>query len=339
VAITGRSDGRRAPNLMEKLMFTHSRPTRSSTHSSSLRTGLFCAGLAIAAGASVCSAPVYANPNGQGAENMETLFNEFDLPVLDPATHTYGPNGIELVFPGNVCANLPAQYVWDQGVDPFAALYGYEQSINGPLVTPTYVCQFDGTNSHATWTGGTLPVPLPTSGWPVPLHHDAAWNLYVHSGFNEGITSQMGITPLYKQWLWTQTTQPQSQFISVIGVLEYKPVPEKNTIYAAIFIGAEDKAQSTGTWYMLGYHGTPEFTLTNTGPDTITLPAGQSGIVTGIQGPTQEQCDVTPNCFQTLLDQLNDQGYPEPGMEGSPFTPLKLPSQLAPGQTYTFKAK
>jgi hypothetical protein len=75
------------------------------------------------------------------------------------------------------------------------------------------------------------------------------------------------------------------------------------------------------------------------GPDIITLPAGESGIVTGIKGPTQQQCAVAANCYETLLDQLNDQGYPEPGMEGSPFTPLKLPSQLAPGQTYTIKVK
>jgi hypothetical protein len=338
---TGRSARRSAPNLMEKVMNTHSKLTRSSRLSNSLRNGLLYTALAMAA-----AAPVHAIANGNAVENYQTLFNEFDLPVLDPATNTFGPNAIELVFMGDVCANIPAQYVFDNGIDPFYALEEYEAEVGGPQVTPTFTCTFDGTNSHAQWAGGTLPVPLPpyaqppAIGWPIPLHHDNNGNLYVHSGINYGITSLTGLIPLYKQWIWTQTSPAQSMIIPVTGVLDYVQAPEKNPSYAALFIGAAGVAMpETGTWYLLSYQGTPEFTLSNNGPDTITLPAGESGIVTGIKGPTQEQCAVTPNCYETLLDQLNDQGYPEPGMEGSPFTPLKLPSQLAPGQTYTFKVK
>ena len=63
-----------------------------------------------------CAAWAYAVP---ASANPNDLFNEFDLPVLDPATSTYGPNGIEIDFQGNVCPNIPAQYVQDQGIDPF----------------------------------------------------------------------------------------------------------------------------------------------------------------------------------------------------------------------------
>jgi hypothetical protein len=287
-----------------------------------------------------CAAWAYAVP---ASANPNDLFNEFDLPVLDPATSTYGPNGIEIDFQGNVCPNIPAQYVQDQGIDPFYALELYETSIGGPVVTATFSCTYDGSITHALWSGGTIPVPLPATGWPINLHTDGSGNLYIHSGLDRGAASLTGIVPLYKKWIWTQTNTPQSLIVPITAALVRHLSLQKKSLYAALFVatGAGAKPANvlpTGTWYLLSYQGTPQFTLSNNGPDTITLPAGGSGIVTGIAAPTAEQCEATPNCYDVLLDTLNDQGYPEPGVKGSPFIPLKLPSQLIPGQSYSFKA-
>jgi hypothetical protein len=311
-------------------MFTHSELPRSSRLSRSLRNSLLCAGLTLAAAGSVYTVPAHAN--------LQDVFNEFDYPPLDPATNTYGPNALELDFTGNVCPNIPAQYVQDKGIDPFYALEIYEIDNGGPVVTPTFTCTFDGSITHAQWAGGTLPVPLP-AGWPVTLHKDDNGNLDVHSGFDEGGPSLTGIVPIYKKWIWTQTNPAQSMIIPITAALASRLGVEKKPFYAALFIATGTKGTSeTGTWYLLSYQGTPEFTLSNNGPELITLPSGKSGILTGIAGPTEEQCEETPNCYETLLDELNDQGYPEPGMEGSPFIQIKVPSQLNPGQTYTFKA-
>ncbi|HTT82770.1 MAG TPA: hypothetical protein VMF67_04770 [Rhizomicrobium sp.] len=315
-------------------MFTHSGLNRSPA--SRLRHLL--AGLALA-----CAASAYAMPAG-AQQNPHDLYNEFDLPVLDPQTNTYGPDGIEIDFSGNVCPNIPAQYIWDAGIDPFYALAEYEASINGPVVTPSFTCTYDSNTNitHALWSGGTIPVPLPASGWPIPLHTDPSGNRYLHSGLDRGAATLIGIIPIYKSWIWTQTGQTQSMIIPITAALASRLGVEKKPQYAALFLatGATSTSAPTGTWYMLGYEktGKPQFTLTNNGPDTITFPTGGSGIVTGIAPPAAQQCDVTPNCYDTVLDTLNDQGYPEPGEENSPFTPIKLPSQLSPGQTYTFIA-
>jgi hypothetical protein len=119
---------------------------------------------------------------------------------------------------------------------------------------------------------------------------------------------------------------------------------QKKSQYAVLFIqtggaGQPDASTPTGSWYLLSYQGAPQFTLTNNGPDPISLPAGLSGIVTGIAGPTEQQCEIKPDCYQTMLETLNDQDYPEPGMKGSPFKAIKLPTELAPGQRFTFKAR
>ncbi|HEX3665664.1 MAG TPA: hypothetical protein VHU23_10575 [Rhizomicrobium sp.] len=135
-------------------MFTHSESARSSRLSS--RLGLLCAGFVLAASASIHAGPASAN--------LRDLFNKHDMPLLDPATNTYGPNGLDIVFPGDVCAYIPAQYLDKVGTDPFYALEVYEQSIGGPVVQPSFSCSFDGTNSHAVWSGGTIPVPLPATG-------------------------------------------------------------------------------------------------------------------------------------------------------------------------------
>jgi len=308
----------------------------ATSRPSSLKKWLLCAGLTLACAAS--SLPAFAQ------QNPHDLYNEFDLPVLDPQTNTYGPNGIAIDFSGNVCANIPAQYIYDAGIDPFYALYEYEISIGGTAVPPTFTCTYDSNTNitQALWSGGTMLVPLPASGWPIPLHTDANGNRYLHSGLDRGAATLTGIIPLYKTWIWTQTGQTQSMIIPITAALATRLGAEKKPLYAALFVatGATANSAPTGTWYMLGYEktGKPQFTLTNNGPDAITLPSGGSGIVTGIAPPTDEQCDVTPNCYDTVLDTLNDQGYPEPGEEGSRFIPLKLPSQLAPGQTYTFTA-
>lgn len=319
--------------LMEKTMHTHSRLSSSSKSRSNLRP--LCVGLTLACAAWAYSVPASANPHD--------LFNEFDLPVLDPATSTYGPDGIEIDFAGNVCPNIPAQYVQDPGINPFYALELYEASIGGPVVTSTFTCTFDGSITHAQWMGGTMPVPLPTTGWPIPLHTDASGNRYLHSGLDRGAPSLTGIVPLYKKWIWTQTNPNQTLTIPITAALAKRLEEQKKAQYAALFIAtggkAPDATAPTGTWYLLSYQGRPLLTLSNKGPDPITLPAGQSGIVTGITPPTPEQCDETPDCYETLLDQLNDQGYPEPGQPGSPFTTIKLPAQLNPGQTFVIKAK
>jgi hypothetical protein len=185
-----------------------------------------------------------------------------------------------------------------------------------------------------------MPVPLPAAGWPINLHTDANGNRYLHSGFDQGGPSLTGIVPLYKKWIWTQTNPAQSLTIPITAALAHRLGVQKKPEYAALFVatGATNNGPPTGTWYLLSYQGSPQFTLSNNGPDTITLPAGGSGIVTGIAGPAEEQCEETPDCYEKLLDALNDQGYPEPGQPNSPFITLKLPSQLNPGQTYTFKA-
>jgi hypothetical protein len=307
----------------------------SSKLASSLR--LLCAGLALAAAASIYSVPANANPHD--------LFNEFDLPVLDPATNTYGPDGIEIDFQGNVCPNIPAQYVQVAGINPFYALEEYEASIGGPVVTSTFNCWYDNSANitHAQWLGGTMPVPLPASGWPISLHTDSSGNRYLHSGLDNGAASLTGIVPIYKKWLWNQTSPAQTLTIPITAALAARLGVEKKGQYAALFIatggnGQRDSTSPTGTWYLVSYQGSPQFTLSNNGPDPISLPVGGSGIVTGIAAPTQTQCDETPDCYETMLEALNDQGYPIPGMPGSPFKQLKLPSQLAPGQNYTFKA-
>jgi hypothetical protein len=313
-------------------MFTHYGRNQSPKSTGNLRR--LCIGLALACAASAYVIPASANPHD--------LFNEFDLPVLDPMTNTYGPDGIEIDFQGNVCPNIPAQYVQVAGINPFYALELYEQSIGGPVVTSTFNCTFDGTVTHAQWMGGTMPVPLPATGWPVPLHTDSNGNLYLHSGLDRGAASLTGIVPIYKKWIWTQTNPTQTMIIPVTAALAERLGEQKKAQYAALFIAtggtAPDATAPTGTWYLLSYQGAAEFTLSNNGPDPITFPAGTSGIVTGITPPTQEQCDETPDCYETLLETLNDQGYPEPGQPGSPFITLKLPSQLNPNQTYTFKA-
>ncbi|HEY1614320.1 MAG TPA: hypothetical protein VGF97_11570 [Rhizomicrobium sp.] len=313
-------------------MHPHSAFTQPVSH----KLALLCAGLTLACAASLYTVPASANPHD--------LFNEFDLPVLDPATNTYGPNGIELDFQGNVCPNIPAQYVQVPGINPFYALELYEQSIGGPVVTSTFSCTFDGTITHALWAGGTMVVPLPANGWPVNLHTDTSGNRYLHSGLDEGATSLTGIAPIYKKWVWTQTSPMQTMTIPITAALAARLGEQKKPKYAALFVATggnghrRDATAPTGTWYMLGYQGTPQFTLTNNGPDPITLTPGGSGIVTGITPPADAQCQATPDCYESVLETLNDQGYPIPGVLGSPFIPLKLPSQLAPGQAYKFKA-
>jgi hypothetical protein len=280
--------------------------------------------------------------------NDHDIFNEFDLPVLDPATNTYGPNGLELDFAGNVCPNIPAQYINVAGIDPFYALEEYEMSINGPVVPAQFTCTFDGSITHALWSGGTLPVPLPASGWPVNLHTDANGNRYIHSGFDNGYATLTGIVPLYKKWIWTQTNPAQSEIIPITAALAARLGQEKKDQYAAIFLatgggGTGGTATSvatapTGTWYLVTYEPgrKVQFRLSNNGPEPITLSSG--GIVMGIAPPSAAQCQLTPDCYETLLETLNDQGYPIPGAEGSPFTPIKLPGVLDPGAAYTFTA-
>ena len=293
-----------------------------------------------------CAALAYAAP---ARANLDDLYNEFDLPVLDPMTGTYGPNGIEIDFMGNVCPNIPAQYVQDPSIDPFYDLQLYEASIGAPVVTASFSCTFDGSITHALWSGGTLPVPLPATGWPRQLHSDGSGNLYLHSGLDRGAASLTGIVPIYKKWIWTQTTPAQSLIIPITAALAARLGVQTKAKYVVLFLATggngtggtrSSSSLPTGTWYMLSYQtgGRPQFTLSNNGPEPITFPAGASGIVTGISPPTAMQCEVTPDCYETLLDNLNDQGYPEPGADGSPFIPIKLPSQLAPGATYTFTA-
>jgi hypothetical protein len=293
-----------------------------------------------------CAAWAYAAP---ASANLDDLYNTFDLPVLDPATNTYGPSGIEIDFAGNVCPNIPAQYVQDEAIDPFYALEVYETSVGGPVVTPTFSCMYDGSITHALWSGGTMLVPLPATGWPRPLHSDANGNLYLHSGLDKGAASLTGIVPLYKKWIWTQTNPAQSLIVGSPAAIVATVGVQKKNLYAALFVATggggtggtrSSSATPTGTWYLLSYQASarPKFTLSNNGPEAITLTSGGSGMVTGISPPTPTQCQETPDCFETLLDNLNDQGYPEPGAKGSPFLPIKLPSQLAPGATYTFTA-
>jgi hypothetical protein len=292
-----------------------------------------------------CAAWGFAAP---ASANDHDIFNEFDLPVLDPATNTYGPNGLELDFAGNVCPNIPAQYINVAGIDPFYALELYEASISGPVVPAQFTCTFDGSITHALWSGGTLPVPLPASGWPVQLHTDANGNRYIHSGFDNGYATLTGIVPLYKKWIWTQTTPAQSEIIPITAALAARLGQEKKDQYAAIFLGTGGGGTGgtttsvagapTGTWYLVTYEPgrKVQFRLSNNGPEPITLTSG--GIVMGIAAPTATQCQETPDCYETLLETLNDQGYPEPGVDGSPFTPIKLPSTLEPGGSYVFTA-
>jgi hypothetical protein len=165
-----------------------------------------------------CVALAYIAPARANDHDNE---NEFDLPVKDPMTNTYGPNGFEIDFQGNVCAEIPAQYVQDAGVDPFYANELYEQENSLPFTPAAFNCTFDGTISHATWSGDALPVPLPApgpNGWPVNLHTENG-QYFMHSGLDEGYATLNDLLPIYKKWLWTQTNPPQSLIVPVTAAL------------------------------------------------------------------------------------------------------------------------
>jgi hypothetical protein len=293
--------------------------------------------------ATVCAAFAHTAPSMAAVNNYppSVIINGSIAPMLDPATNTYGPNAIETVYAGNVCANIPAQYVQDEGPDTFWALWQYEQSIGGTPVTPGFNCTFDGSASHAQWYGGTLPYPAPSKGWPLPLPLDPNNNEPLfHVGGNSG-SAINNLQPLYQNLIWTQTGTVQSVMVPMAAAQAVSVSQTGNNMYAVIYLVTTVNNSTVGTWYETPYAASrnakqAKFRLANNGPQTIPLVSG--GIVTGITPPTPQQCAITPNCYQVLLDALNNQGFPPPGSQGSPFTPIKLPAQLAPGATYTFAA-
>jgi hypothetical protein len=278
------------------------------------------------------------------------LFNEWDVPTLDPGTNTFGPTGMEFDFQGDATGCIPAQLTNVTLTNPW---YAYTQWPHGGGTSGYQQATYNGTITTVIMYGPPLPVPAiaPGQGFQGPTDGNGSTSSY-HVGLNTGFGSACVNNPLIKKrWIWTDPNNPnnvQYQDVPVTaskwsGLGESKQNFKKGK--GAVLYVETNAPAYTGTWYWVAYvparNGKPpSFTLTNNGPYTITL--GNAGIVIGLGLPTDKKCLKTPTCpdNQEILDSLNNSGFPVNGQANSPLTPLpKLNgAAMAPGQSLTVQA-
>lgn len=256
------------------------------------------------------------------------LWNHF----IDPSGLA---TGLEVDFQGDQTAVIPAQITNNIIINPFAAL----QQWNGTPVNPTTVTYDPVADiTRVVFSGnGPLPSSVPAD-WPGPTR----CNTY-HAGLNVGAP----VSPLNpfspaptEHWIYANTTRP----VPTLTVSWDGTIKGKTTVkWAAVFVQA--KSCAVGGWQLVRYAPNPQgravkFSVTNGGEKALRV--GVIGFELGLSPPDDAECLETRQCAanQAALDSLNDEGFPPPGQEGSPFTAVKPPhAPLQPGDSFTFRAK
>jgi hypothetical protein len=292
----------------------------------SLPAALLCAGLA--------SPPAHATVAAAQVCCGGELWNGWEVP-------NGNPTAFEIDFTGDQTATIPAQ-VNTAMINPFYALFLY----NGTPYNPTTVTYDASANlTRIVFSGGPLPNPVPSPGWPGPSMVKCGVATY-HFGINGGYPvanasastrSATMITPVSMHWIYPTTTFGLPVLMANwAGTFKKKDV----STWAAIYTETTP-CGGVGGWQLVPYAaqaGTAvKINLTNGGQDAITV--GTTGYILGIPTPTDADCKRTPACQanQTALDNLNDESFPIPGEPGSPFTPVKVNKTLQPGESITLK--
>jgi hypothetical protein len=296
--------------------------------------------LASVALAALTAAPAKAQPY------YADLFNEWDIPTLDPATNSFGPTGMQFVYQGNATGCIPAQVTADALINPW---YANQIWVAGnPHAHHTSITYDSGLNeTFVTLSGGALPVPAPHDTghggtFPGPTWGNASGQTSYHVGEDEGYEAECPNNPLTnKRWVWNKHHIIQYGNIPFVDTSwEGQTNKENIKLAQAAVLYVETIKPDTGTWHWITYvppqDGTaPVFLLTNNGTDPLTL--GPAGIQTGLRQPTDPKCLRTPKCKENEanLDRLNNTYYPVPQLPGSPLAPLPQLNgmTLLPGQS------
>lgn len=281
--------------------------------------------------------PLFVLLTGFGASAAQTvpagsvaeLWNHF----IDPSGLA---TGLEVDFQGDQTTVIPAQITNNVIINPFAAL----QQWNGTPVNPTTVTYDPVADiTRVVFSGnGPLPKAVPAN-WPGATR----CNTY-HAGINAGAgasTPNLFSPPPTEHWIYANTTtRPVSTLtVSWNGTFKSKtPV-----LWAAVFVQAPSCA--VGGWQMVRYAPDSQgraVKLSVTNGSEKALRIGIIGYELGLSPPGDAECLASRQCAanQAALDSLNDEGFPPPGQEGSPFTAVKAPhDSLPPGKSFTFRAR
>ena len=127
------------------------------------------------------------------AQDLPDVFNEWDVPSLDPLTNSFGPTGIQMIFSGNAIADgcLQAQVTADATINPFYAEQIWMNPNGGGQAHHTSIVYDVNTNQTVVTLSGTkaLLVPPPPSGtFPGPTdgNNIQGYPLSYHSGLTSG---------------------------------------------------------------------------------------------------------------------------------------------------------
>ena len=302
--------------------------------------------LASVALAALTAAPARAQPY------YADLFNEWDIPSLDPATNSFGPTGMQFVYQGNATGCIPAQITADTLTNPW---YANQVWVAGNPHARNDTIRYDaGANqTYVTLSGGALMVPAPHDTghggtFPGPTWGNASGQTSYHVGENQGYEAECPNNPLInKRWVWKKHHVTQYGNIPFVNTTWEGQVTKENIkLVKAAVIYVETTNPDTGTWHQVEYappqDGTAAtFLLTNNGAAALTL--GPVGIETGLPQPTDPKCLKTPKCKenQANLDTLNNNFYPVPQLPGSPLVavPQLDGMTLQPGQSAEINAQ
>ncbi|HEX3458800.1 MAG TPA: hypothetical protein VHR97_12690 [Candidatus Baltobacteraceae bacterium] len=278
--------------------------------------------------ASACNTPsqlaapgVSGPPSGDarqvpGSSNRPAeIFNEI-LPYPCASSSQPCPTNFEIIFKGNVTADIPPNIPLSVHENAFCA-------VSGSGCDPTSVTYNPSSNTTTVEYSGSTLYQNRASGQPG-----------VHFGMMSARNYTTHIKNLAEATEWTYASSPANP-VPVVSINNPKlPKISKAWKYAIVFVAGTTSPSGGAeyaTWNEVPYIPTPgsgaqpKFSFENYGSQSIYITS--SGVVLNQSVPTDPKCLKTPICPEnlTLLGNLQEVNYPPPGVSGSPFTKLQYP--------------
>lgn len=228
------------------------------------------------------------------------------------------PTDFEIIFKGNVTADVPPNVPLTTNENAFCAVSGSS-----------------GCDPSVTYNASSNTTTVEYSGTTV-YHNRKSGKPGVHFGMLAARNYTTNIKALAQSTEWTYPSSGMAPE-PVVSINATQPTSSKNWKYAVVYVaGTTSKSGGAeyATWDEIAYvpkatpgssGQQPKFTFANYGSQTIYVTS--SGGVFDLPVPTDPECLKTPACKENLvlLGELQEVNYPPPGSESSPFVSLQYP--------------
>lgn len=229
------------------------------------------------------------------------------------------PVDFEIVFKGNVTADIPTPVPGYGVYDPFCAT----TCANSVKVA------YNATSNTTTaeWSGSTLYQNIP--GYPNEVHFGI---------LNGPGGADVKCHKYYTEWTFTSASPQVTPVLNLCGHkrVQSQAAASAPTVFATVYVETSfspitaGNPATSGGWYDVPYtqlngSAQPKFKFINSTSQTIYT--GNSGIVLNQAEPSDSECLKTLYCDENIknLELLNYSGMPPPGSSGSPFVPMQYP--------------